>query len=1041
VKLVWFSLCFCRTPVTRYHKRFKVDPAMLRHSSLFRSVTLCWLLLLHSHVIASPSQYYAQVYTEILGRNPTPSEWVANEYRFTPETISVQQVSGVVTSLLQSSEFNQLGYTPTERAFLLYRAILLREPSTTELSALANQLNGGTPITSAATTMMSSAEFANLINGPVKSSRAHGFVNSTPVLRPTIGTGGLGNVTVQQLQEALDAAKPGETVFLSRGALVQANQTIRIPEGVTLSTYDAGSADKIFRNRRAYAAMGRIVRTEMFARPLVELAPGAKLMGVWVDGRRSQLRQNDPTLNNRALSREERFFDSHNVRVLGGSTPSEITHVAFCKISDSTGWTGIHGVGADGGLAVGYSRIANNMISSYTSNRDLAQSFFTDGISNASSDAVILNNDIVDPSDVGIVIFNPGMHTGQRSQVATNSILFAGIEGFGGISIDHSVGIRQLCMGVNPEGMYNCFDLGNPGVIADFSGMLLQGNLIWSSDAAHTNVGISVGVHLWGLRMFGMGSNVVANRLGTAQQPLNAGVGIVIAGIREPVVLDNELHLKLDQNLISSFSTRLMLDPLSTTITNPTAQLQPGFTTGEAWSLLQPKSNGFIFGEFHLQPRTASGQSVVQAEEGLKIHSASGTQLSEQWTIIHSERNFGDSRQYYVIKNRATFQVMEATGNQKVEVHPFSGADSQYWQVGGEMGEPMGRGMRVFNRATGEYLGRDAAGNVIVSSVFEPNNFSWRFQKIEKRPIDTKRPSLKFLNPIGDVFQIHLESGRIWDDRNMGNPALLHGIDFFGDDSSVFKPLGLLDYNRDGRMDLALTNDRGRIFIAFLTEDGYTAGGFVGEMRDGDFFGWNITSSVNSWEKPVGFVDLGQTATEDLVVINPEGRIKVGFMTEQGIGSSAIVGDAAGIGLPGATSLPNSPFKPLGSGDFDGDGKRELLFVGPAGGMFMVKAANGQLQQAVSMGNPLERFGHGVRSDHQGVYKPVAITDVNGDRSDDLIIVGSDGTLVAVLIRNGAISGVQSLGNPLASWSWNLSSVSGYSRPLAIPFGWGWWDW
>jgi hypothetical protein len=1015
---------------------------MLRRPNLFHSMILCsLLLLLHSHVIASPTQFFAQIYTEILGRNPTPSEWVANEYRFTPETISVQQVSPVIISLVQSSEFNQLGYTATERAFVLYRAILLREPSTAELSTLGNQLSRGTSMTVAATGMLNSAEFANLINGPIKSLRAHGFVRSTPAVRPTIGTGGLGNVTGQQLQAALDAAKPGETVFLSRGALVRVNEPIRIPEGVTLSTFDANSQGNLFRSRKAYAAMGRIVRTEMFARPLVELAPGAKLIGVWVDGRRSQLRQNDPTLRNLALSRAERFFDSHNISVRGGLTPSQITHVEFCKVSDSTGWTALHSVGADGGIAVGFSRIADNMISCYTSNRDLAESFFTDGISNASSDAVILNNDIVDPSDVGIVIFNPGMHTGQRSQVATNNILFAGVEGFGGISIDHSVEIRHLCMGANPNGPYDCFDLGNPSVIADFSGMLLQGNHIWSSDAAHANVGISVGVHLWGLRMFGMGSNVIGNRLGTALQPLNAGVGILVAGVREPVVLDNELHLKLDQSLISSFSTQLMLDPLSTTLTPQRAQLQPGFITGEAWSLLQPKSNGHVFGEFNLQPKTVRGQTVVQQQQGVKVLNADAAELSDEWTIIHSERNFGDFRQYYVIKNRATFQVMQANGNQGVELHPFNGADAQYWQVGGERGEPMGRGMRVINKATGEYLGRDADGNVIVSQLFDPNAFSWRFQKIERRPIDTNQPNLKFLNEMGDVYQIYLDSGVIWEDRNMGNPSMLHGIDFFAHETSGVKPLGMLDFNRDGRMDLALTNATGRIFIAFLTEDGFIAGGSVGEMRDGTAFGWDITTSINSWEKPVGFVDLGQTATEDLVVINQEGLLKGGFLTEAGIGTSVRLGDAASIGLPGASSLLSSPYKPLGAGDLDGDGRRELLFVGPDGMLFMVKAVNGQLQRAVAVGNPVERYGVGVTSVVDGPFKPVAISDVNGDRTEDLVMVGPDGTLIAVLFRNGAVSSLQNLGNPRASWKWNLSSDSGYSRPLAIPFGWGWWDW
>ena len=70
----------------------------------------------------SPDQYYAQVYTEILGRSPSPSEWVANEYRFTADSISVQNTRSVIVSLLQSSEFTRLGYTAPERR-LCYTAV------------------------------------------------------------------------------------------------------------------------------------------------------------------------------------------------------------------------------------------------------------------------------------------------------------------------------------------------------------------------------------------------------------------------------------------------------------------------------------------------------------------------------------------------------------------------------------------------------------------------------------------------------------------------------------------------------------------------------------------------------------------------------------------------------------------------------------------------------------------------------------------------------------------------------------------------------
>ena len=1002
------------------------------------SVIFIWAL----SATASPTQYYAQIYTEILGRNPSTQEWVANEYRFTEDAISVQNAKAVISSLLESSEFTKLGYTSTEKAYVLYRGILLREPSNSELVNIANQLNGTATISSVSASIMASTEFTNLISNKIRSVRAHGFQNTGPNERSVVGTGGLGNSTGAQLQAALDAAAPGATVFLSRGAMVRTNQTIRIPEGVTLATFDSGASDNIYRNRKAYAAMGRIVRSSMFAKPLVEVMPGAKMIGVWVDGRRSQLRANDSTLWNLSLSREERFFDSHNVRVRGGESGSAITEVSFCKLSDSPGWTSLHGVGWDGGFGVGYSKIANNMISSYSSNRDLAESFFTDGISNASSDAVIINNDIVDASDVGIVLFNPGMLTGQRSQVVGNDILFAGIEGWGGITMDHSVKINDFCVGVNPEnGIYSCFDVSNPAIVSDFSGTLIQSNQIWSSDAKHVNVGISLGVHLWGLRMFGQGGQVLANVLGTTSQPLNAGVGMVIAGIREPIVLENEVNTNLNQDYVSCFSTKMLFDPLSTALGGANSVIQEGFTSGEAWGMLRPKSNGYIFGEVKLIPSNEGNKGIVIEEATLKVLDINGNQATDRWTILHSERDFGDSQQYYLIKNRGTHQVIQAADSEIVSISPFTGADSQYWRVEQFEGQAIGEGLRLVNKVTGEYLGRDSSGQVFTSTQSVENSFSWKFEKVFTTDLDFDQPDLMFLNPLGEVYHAYLESAKILEDHDLGNPGLELSINLYSDDNSEFKPLGQLDFNNDGRMDTAYIRPDGGFYVNFLTVDGYTEGGNIGNMRADETFDWDISTSFDSWEKPVGFMDLGNTTTEDLIVIDAEGNLEVGFITEEGLGKSQKLAAAKDLGLAGATSSTTSPVKSLGSGDFDGDGKRELLFVGASGGLFVVKGSNGALQGAIGVGNPIEKYGFGITSDSSSPYKPVSITDVTGDGVDDIVMVEATGTFLAVVMKNGAPSGVANLGSPGLSWNWNIGSNTFYSRPLAVPYGKGWWNW
>jgi hypothetical protein len=984
-------------------------------------------------------QYYAQVYTEILGRAPSPQDWTANEYRFHDGSSNINNVRQFVSSLFQSAEFNNLGYNPTEKAYVLYRSIFLREPSTEELASLASQLTSNSRVAAIVSEFLNSTEFTNLFNQRIVPSHSHGFLDPGPDERPAIGSEGLGNITGAELQSQLDLADSGDVVYLAQGALVRLNNQLVIPEGVTLATYDAGAPDNIFVNRQAYASMGRLARARMFNEPLVLLMPGARLIGVWVDGRRSQLRVNDPTLNNPSLSPQERFQFSHNISVRGGSSLAHRTEVAFCKLSDSTGWTSLHNVGENGGLAIGFSRVANNTITSYSASRDVRQSFFTDGISNASSDAEIINNEIVDPSDVGVVSFNPGFLSPQRSQILNNQILFAGNDGWGGITLDHSVLLNDFCRGVNENAVFDCLDPTNDGVTASFIHALVRNNLIWSSDSAHTNVGISLGVHAWGLRMFGLGGQVLANQLGTSQQPLRVGVGIMVAGIREPVVLENQLHLQLDQSRISCLSTELLADPLSTTL-GPDAALQNGFVFGETWATLRPKSNGYVFGDHNLQP--SDSQSLALQFEtqsaSLRVADVNENQVSDNWVIVRSERDYGDGNTYYVIANKGNQQVIQSVGNSP-SVSTYLGMASQLWRVEPFDNSLVGNGIRFVNMESGLFLARDNNGVVFLSDDLTSAASNWRIKKNETRPLDPTQSDLLFMDPYGQVFQVYTDSAKIEDDRVLGNPGAQRAFALFAGAESALKPLGTLDYNADGWTDAAYITEDGAIFINFLTRNGYTAGGVVGNMRNA--WTWDIANTPQSWEKPLGFIDVNGDGAEDLVAVDLEGNLEVGFMTADGLQGYADLGAAASLGLDGLTSSTASGFKSVGSGDFDGDAVRELLVVAPAGGLYSISANGGSLESAVALGNPRDQLGWGFTSAIDSAMKPVAITDVNQDQVDDVVMVAPDGRLLAYLMENGRVVRGVELGNPQSSWNWNLNANSQYSLPISIPYGTGWWAW
>ncbi len=997
-------------------------------------------LVLIGHLLsASPSQYFAQLYTEILGRSPTTTEWVANEYRFRDGTFSATSARELAVSLFQSSEFAQLGYSHAEQAYLLFRATLLREPSLADQQGVYNQLVNGVTAATIANNIMRSVEYSNLVSSRISAASNHAFVPSGPVERVNIRSGGLGNISEVELQNLLNATPAGSTIFLTQGSLIYLHQGLIVPSGVTLATFDGGAEDSIFRNTRAYAKMARIVRANVFNQELIRLEPGAKLIGVWVDGRRSQLRVDDPLLKMPELSAAERASAAANISIWGGTNGENTSEVSHCRISDSSGWTSIHCLGSNGSVEPGYTIVNQNLITSYSASRDLEQGFYTDGVSNAASDAVIINNEIIDPSDVGVVIFNPGLVTPQRSQVISNKILFAGVNGWGGITIDHIVESQTLCKGLNPNGPYDCQDMGIDAITADFTGTLVQDNLIWSSDTAHTNVGVSVGVHMWGIRMFGKGSQVLQNRFGTSQQPLNAGVGIAIAGMKQPIVLDNVLNLELLPSAVSCLSAPLVLDPTKTTL-NPGAAIQPGFTTAELWGTLNPRSNGHISGLYRFLQATQTDQGVVveTPTTSLKIANLNGQVTTDEWTIVRSGRQFGDSIGYHLLVNRGTHQHIQAT-EAGIGISPFTGASNQYWKIESYDGATLGNGLRLINRETGAVLGHDAIGNIFaVESKADPTA-SWLFSRVDKRPLDFDQSELLFMDPYGDIFQIYTDKGSIYEERSLGNANADFGIRAFADDATHSKPIGTFDANGDGSTDIAYIMSDGSIFVTYMNADGYSTGGIIGNPRSTWF--WDINPTWGSWEKPMGFANFGGSAIEDLLVVDRDGNLEVGYINNGSLGATEELGSAAALGLQGLNSTRDSALKSVGSGDFDGDGDREFLIVATDGALFRLDVTGGQLQPAVPLGNPVATYGWGFTSLGESPIKPVGIADVNGDRMDDVVMVTPQGDLFAYIMGNGQLLGGANLGNPSRSWFWNLSSISNYSRPVSISYGKKWWSW
>ncbi len=450
---------------------------------------------------AVPGQFIAKMYTEALGRGPDPSGWQNRVDSFTSSGCSQAKLKEHGHAFYTSAEYEGLGYDNTEKLLTLYRGVLNREPDANGFTYWLNLLNQGNAFSTLVDVFFDSSEFSSLVNRICAGTHPEGYGwSAQPVLTlPTNGSGFTGG-TGAQLQSLLNAATPGSTVYLAPRAVVRASEEIVVPSGVTLAT--TGLPD-----RSRYARMGRVVRTALFAKALIRLEPGAKLRSVWVTGQRPVV----------GVS-----VEAANIFLRSGTGGL----VQNCRSDGAAGWSALvlHG-SANTGIACNGVTVSGLLTTSYSSphsnadNVNNATGGWSDGISNACEDATITNNHIVDPTDVGIVLFRAS--PAQKSRVYENMIVAAGVSAYGAIAVDPLYEVAS----------------------ASFVGMSIENNQFWSSPTTHFDIGIPVGTMGWffdtGTATVGNGGSVRGNTTAGIRTRMDAG--ITIDGMTNVTVQANTL--------------------------------------------------------------------------------------------------------------------------------------------------------------------------------------------------------------------------------------------------------------------------------------------------------------------------------------------------------------------------------------------------------------------------------------------------------------------------------------------------------------------
>ncbi|AKJ03354.1 Hypothetical protein AA314_04980 [Archangium gephyra] len=271
-------------------------------------------------------------------------------------------------------------------------------------------------------------------------------------------------------------------VVLNPQEVVYLTSTLYIPVGALLTTRDAVDANQT-------ARFGRLVRDRTFNGPLVELR--GTMDKVWVDGQGGRLTSSSSVADNTVTAMQGTIQNS--------------------RLSDPAGWTNLQAPE----WCTGPVTIANNLITGYA-NPHSGVGGWADGLSIACSGSTARYNSIIDATDVGIIVFSRQSSAGWSGTnivARNNTVIAAGRSAYAGLA----------------------FDAGHQDG-ADFTGSYIQDNLLWTSPLQHFDIALTMGTNPWD---WGMGANATAIRNGSGSLRNTVHLGIVVDGMLNATVLEN----------------------------------------------------------------------------------------------------------------------------------------------------------------------------------------------------------------------------------------------------------------------------------------------------------------------------------------------------------------------------------------------------------------------------------------------------------------------------------------------------------------------
>lgn len=455
----------------------------------------------HADASAIPTQFIAKLYTEGLGRAPDQGGWSSYVNYYQGNGCNTSTLSTVGQQVYTSSEFTNDYSDNAARMLALYRGALNRDADQSGLDSYVNQLNTGASWPSVVGSLFSSGEFANLTTSICDSANPnYHFGAQTPPTLPVGNTGYKGDEA--GLQSALNSASSGSTVYLAQKAVIQITSSLTIPSGVTLATDGTPGTTQ-------YALMGHLVRASSYQGAVVSIKGGGVLKSVWVDGQRNVLQY---------FKNGGGVLDNTNVTSLGGDG----TTVSNSKLSDPQGGTDFYSAGTGDGYPCSHETISSNLVTAYSANHGFTDN--SDGLTMRCDNLDIENNNIVDVTDVGIVLFSKD-GAKQSSTINNNTIVSAGSSINGPISSDPITGDNT------------------PGSTLDYSGTTFSNNIFWTGPNTSFDFGIVAGAREWfptSKNTNATGAKYINNTTGSLSARVRAG--IAVAGMLNVTISNDSSH-------------------------------------------------------------------------------------------------------------------------------------------------------------------------------------------------------------------------------------------------------------------------------------------------------------------------------------------------------------------------------------------------------------------------------------------------------------------------------------------------------------------